>query len=54
MIVPAITLYAVLVWFLWGFFMALGWVLGTWIMGQVVSLKWRDRAAAGFNWRRFS
>jgi hypothetical protein len=25
MIVPAVTLYVVLVWFLWGFFMALSW-----------------------------
>ena len=35
MLVPAITIYAVLVWFLWGLFMGLGWALGTWIMGQL-------------------
>jgi hypothetical protein len=27
-----ITANALLVWFVWGFCMALGWVLGTWIM----------------------
>jgi hypothetical protein len=26
-VVPQITIYVVLVWFLWGFFMATGWVL---------------------------
>jgi hypothetical protein len=40
MIVPAITIYVVLVWLLWGFFMAIGWALGTWIMGQVLDLRW--------------
>jgi hypothetical protein len=41
MIVPAITLYVVLVWFLWGFFMALGWAVGTWIAGQMIGARWR-------------
>lgn len=36
MLIPAITIYAVLVWFLWGFFMAIGWVLGTWIINQII------------------
>lgn len=38
MIIPQITPYAVLVWFLWGFFMALGWALGTWIMAQLLGV----------------
>jgi hypothetical protein len=41
MIVPAITIYVVLVWFLWGFFMGLGWALGTWIAGQLIGMPWR-------------
>jgi hypothetical protein len=40
MIVPAITLYVVLVWFLWGFFMALGWAVGTWIASQLLTARW--------------
>jgi hypothetical protein len=40
-VVPAITIYVVLVWFLWGFFMAIGWALGTWIMGQILAGVWR-------------
>jgi hypothetical protein len=44
MIVPAITIYVVLVWFLWGLFMALGWALGTWIMGQLFEMPWSRRA----------
>ena len=43
MIVPAITLYVVLVWFLWGFFMALGWALGTWVMARLTGMVWRER-----------
>jgi hypothetical protein len=43
MIVPAITIYVVLVWFLWGFFMALGWALGTWIAGQLLEMNWKGR-----------
>jgi hypothetical protein len=34
--IPPITIYAVLVWLLWGFFMAIGWALGTWVMDQVL------------------
>jgi hypothetical protein len=30
--IPPITIYAILVWFLWGFFMAIGWALGTWVV----------------------
>jgi len=41
LIVPAITLYVVLVWFLWGFFMALGWAVGTWIAGQLIGMGWK-------------
>jgi hypothetical protein len=40
LIVPAISLYVVLVWFLWGFVMALGWALGTWIAGQLIGARW--------------
>jgi hypothetical protein len=40
-VVPAITIYVVLVWFLWGFFMAIGWVLGSWIMNQILGGVWR-------------
>jgi hypothetical protein len=40
--VPPLTIYVVLVWFLWGLFMALGWVLGTWIMNQVLAGVWRS------------
>jgi hypothetical protein len=40
--VPPLTIYVVLVWFLWGFFfMAIGWVLGTWIMNQILDRGWR-------------
>jgi hypothetical protein len=41
LIVPAITIYVVLAWFLWGFFMALGWALGTWIAGQLIGMPWK-------------
>jgi hypothetical protein len=34
---------ALLVWFVWGFFMALGWVLGTWLMERLLGLVWRER-----------
>jgi hypothetical protein len=40
-VVPQITIYVVLVWILWGFFMAIGWVLGTWIMNQILGSVWR-------------
>jgi hypothetical protein len=35
-VVPQISIHVALVWILWGFFMAIGWVLGTWIMGQIL------------------
>ncbi len=38
-----ITANALLVWFAWGFFMALGWVLGTWIMEALLGMVWRGR-----------
>lgn len=31
-----ITLTALIVWFVWGFFMALGWTLGSWLMSKVL------------------
>jgi hypothetical protein len=27
---------AIFVWFVWGIFMAMGWALGTWIMGRLL------------------
>jgi hypothetical protein len=41
-----ITANAILVWFVWGFFMALGWVLGTWIMEWLLGMVWRGRPPA--------
>jgi hypothetical protein len=29
---------AILVWFVWGIFMAMGWALGTWMMGRLLGL----------------
>ena len=34
----AVTLDAIFVWFVWGFFMALGWVLGSWCMERLLGL----------------
>jgi hypothetical protein len=34
----AVTLDAIFVWFVWGFFMALGWVLGSWVMERLLGL----------------
>lgn len=28
---------ALLVWFVWGFFMSLGWTLAAWLLGRVLS-----------------
>ncbi len=28
-------------WFVWGFFMSMGWVLGTWLMGWITGLVHR-------------
>lgn len=41
--IPIITANALLVWFVWGFFMALGWVLGTWVMELLLGMVWRGR-----------
>ncbi len=27
---------SIIVWFVWGFFMALGWALGTWVMSWIL------------------
>jgi hypothetical protein len=43
---PVVTANALLVWFVWGFFMALGWVLGTWIMEWLLGMVWRGRPPA--------
>lgn len=43
MTVPAITLYVVLVWFLWGLFMGLGWAVGTWLAGLLFKSRWASR-----------
>lgn len=34
----AVSLDAIFVWFVWGFFMALGWVLGSWVMERLLGL----------------
>lgn len=47
--VPVISANALLVWFVWGFFMALGWVLGTAVMEWVLGMVWRNRPAG--RWR---
>ena len=44
-VVPMITLYVVLVWFLWGFFMAIGWALGMWITNLILGGVWRTNSA---------
>jgi hypothetical protein len=41
--VPAISAYALLVWFVWGFFMALGWALGTVAMGWLLGFLGKRR-----------
>jgi hypothetical protein len=41
-----ITANALLVWFVWGFVMALGWVLGTWVMEWLLGMVWRGRPPA--------
>jgi hypothetical protein len=40
---PEVTANALLVWFVWGFFMAMGWVLGTWIMERLLGMVWSKR-----------
>jgi hypothetical protein len=41
--VPVISANALLVWFVWGFFMSLGWALGTWVMARLTGMVWRER-----------
>jgi hypothetical protein len=43
--VPPLGIYVILVWFLWGFFMAIGWVLGTWIANQIIGGAWRRESS---------
>lgn len=31
-----ISLNMILVWFVWGFFMSLGWTLAAWLLGKVL------------------
>lgn len=30
---------AILVWFLWGLFMGMGWTIGAWVMGRLLALR---------------
>lgn len=41
--VPAISANALLIWFLWGLFMALGWVLGTVVMESLLGFLRKRR-----------
>jgi len=41
--VPAISAYSLLVWFVWGLFMALGWVLGTVVMERLLGFLGKRR-----------
>ena len=41
--VPAISAHALLVWFVWGLFMALGWVLGTVVMESLLGFLGKRR-----------
>lgn len=36
----AVSANAILVWFLWGFFMGLGWVIATWLFDRLMS-RWK-------------
>ena len=36
--IQTISAYTILVWFIWGFFMALGWTLGAWLMGKLLAV----------------
>jgi hypothetical protein len=39
----AISANSIVVWFVWGFFMALGWTLGAWVMARLLGyMKWKD------------
>lgn len=35
--VPVLSANALLVWFVWGFFMGLGWTLAAWLLGRLLS-----------------
>jgi hypothetical protein len=41
--VPAISAHSLLVWFLWGVFMALGWALGTVVMEWLLDFLRKHR-----------
>jgi hypothetical protein len=41
--VPAISAHSLLVWFVWGLFMALGWVLGTFVMEWLLGFLGKRR-----------
>jgi hypothetical protein len=41
--VPAISANSLLVWFVWGMFMALGWVLGTFVMEWLLGFLGKRR-----------
>lgn len=41
---PTVTANALLVWFVWGIFMAMGWGLGTWIIERLLGMVWTKRA----------
>jgi len=43
LMVPVISANALLVWFVWGFFMAIGWALGTWVVARLLGMVWRER-----------
>jgi hypothetical protein len=34
---PAITMNALLIWFVWGFFMGLGWTIAAWLLNRMLS-----------------
>lgn len=36
--IQVISANALLVWFVWGFFMALGWTLGAWAMSRIITM----------------
>jgi hypothetical protein len=40
---PEVTANALLVWFVWGIFMAMGWGLGTWIIERLLGMVWSKR-----------
>ena len=43
LMVPVISANALLVWLVWGFFMAIGWALGTWVVARLLGMVWRER-----------